>query len=131
MRPTAPNRLGGIVLAARKSKTEISLRWLEEQIHALNRPDHQRLFDLEVATDNHGTDAAKMTESAAATDPPITVKQKDLLARLVEQQPKIAREVGIDIEEPKLEKLTKAKATPLIGKALDRLKTEGVRLMNS
>ena len=66
-----------------------------------------------------------MTESAAATDPPITGKQKDLLARLVEQQPKIAREVGIDIEEPKLEKLTKAKATPLIGKALDRLKNRG------
>ena len=77
-----------------------------------------------------GDDAAKKTKPAA-DGPPITARQKNLLARLVEQQPETAREIGIDPEKPGLEKLSKSEATPLIGKALDRLKAEGIRLTNS
>lgn len=127
--------VGSLVLAARKADTEISLRWLENQIHALERPHDRRLFDLEDSTGDNGDDAAKKTKPAAdepaAAGPPITARQKGLLARLVEQQPETAREIGIDPEKPGLEKLSKSEATPLIGKALDRLKAEGIRLMNS
>ena len=123
--------VGGIVLAAQKSHTEISLQWLEMQIQALERPHDRRLFGPDDARENNGDDAAKKTKPATATAPPITDKQKGLLARLVEQQPEIAREIGIDPEEPGLEKLTKNEANPLIGKALERLKTEDIRLMNS
>ena len=121
--------VGGLVLAARKADTQISLQWLEEQIHALERPHDRRLFGLDDAPGN-GDAAAKKTEPAA-DGPPITARQKALLARLVEQQPEIARELGIDPEEPGLEKLGKNEASPLIGKALDRLKAEGIQLMNS
>ena len=123
--------VGGIVLAAQKSHTEISLQWLEMQIQALERPHDRRLFGPDDARENNGDDAAKKTKPATATAPPITDKQKGLLARLVEQQPEIAREIGIDPEEPGLEKLTKNEASPLIGKALERFKTEGIRLMDS
>ena len=95
------------------------------------RPHDRRLFGPDDARENNGDDAAKKTKPATATAPPITDKQKGLLARLVEQQPEIAREIGIDPEEPGLEKLTKNEANPLIGKALERLKTEDIRLMNS
>ena len=126
--------VGSLVLAARKADTEISLRWLENQIQALERPHDRRLFDLDDAAGDNG-DAAKKTKPAAdepaAAGPPITARQKNLLARLVEQQPETARELGIDTEKPGLEKLSKSEATPLIGKALDRLEAEGIRLMNS
>lgn len=122
--------VGSLVLAARNADTEISLRWLENQLQALERPHDRRLFNLDDAPGNIGDDAAKKTKPAA-DGPPITARQKGLLARLVEQQPETARELGIDPEEPGLEKLSKSEATPLIGKALDRLKAEGVRLMNS
>ena len=135
--------VGSLVLAARKADTEISLRWLENQIQALERPHDRRLFDLDDAAGDNGDDAAKKTKPAAdgddaakktkpaAAGPPITARQKNLLARLVAQQPETARELGIDPEKPGLEKLSKSEATPLIGKALDRLKAEGIRLMNS
>ena len=125
--------VGSLVLAARKADTEISLRWLENQILALERPHDRRLFDLDDATGNNGDAAAKKpaADEPAADGPPITARQKGLLARLVEQQPETARELGIDPEEPGLEKLSKSEATPLIGKALDRLKAAGIRLMNS
>ena len=122
--------VGGLVLAARKTDTEISLRWLENQIQALERPHDRRLFGLEDAPGNNGDAAAEKTEPAAA-GPPITAKQKGLLARLVEQQPGIAREFGIDPEKPGLEKLGKNEATPLIGKVLDRLEAKGIQLMSS
>lgn len=122
--------VGSLVLAARKADTEISLRWLENQIQALERPHDRRLFDLDDATGDNGDDAAKKTKPAA-DGPPITARQKNLLARLVEQQPETAREIGIDPEKPGLEKLSKSEATPLIGKALDRLEAEGIRLTNS
>ena len=122
--------VGGLVLAARKADTQISLQWLEAQIHALERPHDRRLFGLDDATGSNGDAAAEKTEQAA-DGPPITARQKALLARLVEQQPGIARELGIDPEEPGLEKLGKNEATPLIGKALDRLKAEGIQLMSS
>ena len=121
--------VGGLVLAARKADTQISLQWLEAQIHALERPHDRRLFGLDDAPGN-GDAAAKKTEPAA-DGPPITARQKALLARLVEQQPGIARELGIDPEEPGLQKLGKNEARPLIGKALDRLKAEGIQLMDS
>jgi len=122
--------VGGLVLAARKADTQISLQWLEEQIQALERPHDRRLFGLDDAPGNNG-DAAEEKKEPAADGPPITAKQKALLARLVEQQPGIARELGIDPEKPGLEKLGKNEASPLIGKALDRLKAEGIQLMNS
>ena len=121
--------VGSLVLAARKADTEISLQWLENQIQALERPHDRRLFNLDDETGNNGDYAPKKT--TAADGPPITARQKGLLARLVEQQPETARELGIDPDEPALEKLSKSEATPLIGKALDRLKAEGIRLMNS
>ena len=117
--------VGGLVLAARKTDTEISLRWLENQIQALERPHDRRLFGLDDATGNNG-DAAEKTEPAAA-GPPITAKQMGLLARLVEQHPGIARDMGIDPEEPGLEKLGKNEASPLIGKMLDRIKAEDIQ----
>ena len=121
--------VGGLVLAARKADAQISLQWLEEQIQALERPHDRRLFGLEDAPGN-GDAAAEKTEPAA-DGPPITARQKALLARLVEQQPGIARELGLDPEMPGLEKLGKNEARPLIGKALDRLKAEGIQLMSS
>ena len=117
--------VGSLVLAARKTGTEISLRWLENQIQALERPHDRRLFGLEDAPGDNGDDAAEKTEPAAA-GPPITAKQKGLLARLVEEHPGIARDLGIDPEEPGLEKLGKSEASPLIGKMLDRIKAEGM-----
>ena len=39
--------IGAIVRGAQMSETEISLRWLEEQIHGLKRPDDRALFGLD------------------------------------------------------------------------------------
>ena len=42
------------------------------------------------------------------------------MAKLIEEHPELAREFGVDPDEPELEKLGKAKATSLIGTMLDR-----------
>ena len=109
--------IGAIVRAAQTSRTDISLGWLEEQIRALKRPDDRALFDL----DAEPSAAEDKAESAA---PPITSRQKKLLAKLVEEHPRLAREFGVDPDEPGLEKLGKAKATSLIGAMLDRVKAQ-------
>lgn len=85
----------------------------------------------ETPTDNGNADAKKTNPAADPAEPPITARQKDLLGKLVEQQPELARELGINPDKPELEKLSKRTATPLIGKTLDRLKDQGIRLMNS
>ena len=109
--------IGAIVRAAQMSETEISLRWLEAQIHALKRPDDRALFglDSEPSADAAGADKS---EPAGA---PITSRQKKLLAQLVEEHPRLARELGVNPDEPGLEKLGKAKAGLLIQAAVDRV----------
>ena len=113
--------IGAIVRAAQMSRTEISLRWLEAQIHALKRPDDRALFglDLEPSADAAGADK---TEPAGA---PITSRQKKLLAKLVEEHPQLARELGVNPDEPGLEELDKAKASFLIQAVLDRVQPAG------
>ena len=115
--------VGAIVRAAQTSRTDISLRWLEEQIRALTRPDDRALFGLDVEPSADATDADK-AETAAARPAPITSRQKKLLAKLVEEHPRLAREFGVDPDEPELEKLGKAKATSLIGAMLDRVNAQ-------
>ena len=112
--------VGAIVRAAQTSRTDLSLGWLEEQIRALKRPDDRALFglDAEPSADATGADEA---ERAAA---PITSRQKKLLAKLVEEHPQLARELGVDPDEPELETLGKAKATSLIGAMLDRVNAQ-------
>ena len=109
--------IGAIVRAAQMSRTEISLRWLEAQIHALKRPDDRALFglDAEPSADAAGADKS---EPAGA---PITSRQKKLLAELVEEHPQLARELGVNPDEPELEELDKAKAGLLIQAVLDRV----------
>ena len=109
--------VGAIVRAAQTSRTDISLRWLEEQIQALTRPDDRALFGLDVEP---SADADK-AEPATARPAPITSRQKKLLAKLVEEHPQLAREFGVDPDKPGLEKLGKAKATSLIGAMLERV----------
>ena len=75
--------IGAIVRAAQMSQTEISLRWLEAQIHALKRPDDRALFGLDPEPSADAADADK-SEPAGA---PITSRQKKLLAQLVEEHP--------------------------------------------
>ena len=112
--------IGAIVRAAQTSRTDISLHWLEEQIQALKRPDDRALFGLDGEPSADATDAEK-AELAA----PITPRQKKLLAKLVEEHPQLAREFGVDPDEPGLEKLGKAKATSLIGAMLERVNSQG------
>ena len=109
--------IGAIVRAAQTSQTDISLRWLDEQIRALKRPDDRALF---------GLDAEPSADAPAAARPalPITSRQKKLLAKLVEEHPQLAREFGVDPDEPELERLGKAKATSLIGAMLDRVNAQ-------
>ena len=110
--------IGAIVRAAQTSQTDISLDWLDEQIRALTRPDDRALFGLdgEPCADPAGADKAEATARPA----PITARQKQLLAELVEEHPQFARELGVDPDEPGLEQLGKAKAASLIGAILDR-----------
>ena len=108
--------VGAIVRAAQTSRTDISLRWLEEQIQALERPDDRALFGLDVEPSAGATDADKAEPAAA----PITARQKTLLAELVEEHPRFARELGVDPDDPGLEELGKAKASSLIGAMVDR-----------
>ena len=115
--------VGAIVRAAQTSRTDISLGWLEEQIRALKRPDDRALFGLDAEPSADPTDADK-AEPAAALSTPITARQKKLLAKLVEEHPQFARELGVDPDEPALEKLGKAKATSVIGAMLDRVNAQ-------
>ena len=112
--------IGAIVRGAQMSETEISLGWLEAQVHALKRPDDRALFGLDLEPSADAADADN-AETAAA---PITSRQKKLLAELVEEHPQVARELGVDPAEPGLEKLGKAKATSLIGAMLDRVNAQ-------
>ncbi len=111
--------IGAIVRAAQSSQTDISLRWLEEQIQALTRPDDRALFGLD------GEPSADPAEAGKAEPaPPITSRQKKLLAKLFEEHRELAREFGVDPDEPELEKLDKARATSLIGAMLDRVNAQ-------
>ena len=112
--------IGAIVRAAQMSQTEFSLRWLKEQIHALKRPDDRALFGLDVEP---SADAAGADKTEPAGEP-ITSRQKKLLAALVEEHPQLAQELGVNPDEPELEKLEKAKATTLIGAMLDRVNAQ-------
>ena len=112
--------MGAIVRAAQMSETEISLRWLEAQVHALKRPDDRALFGLDSAP---SADAAGADKTAPA-EAPITSRQKKLLAELVEEHPQVARELGVDPDEPGLEALDKVKAGLLIRAVLDRVKPQ-------
>ena len=111
--------VGAIVRAAQTSRTDISLRWLEEQIRALKRPDDRALFGLD-AEPSADADADKAEPAAA----PITARQKKLLAKLVQEYPRFAREFGVDPDEPGLEELGKAKAASLIRAMLDRVNAQ-------
>ena len=84
--------IGAIVRAAQTSQTDISLGWLEEQIQALTRPDDRALFGLDGEPSADAAEADK-AEPAAARPAPITVRQKQLLAKLVEEHPQLARGV--------------------------------------
>ncbi len=118
--------VGAIVRAAQTSQTDISLRWLEEQIKALKRADDRALFGLDGEPSADAAEAGK-AEPAAARPAPITPRQKKLLATLVEEHPELAREFGVDPDEPGLEKLGKAKATSLIGAMLERVNAQAPR----
>ena len=110
--------IGAIVRAAQMSETEISLRWLEAKIQALERPDDRALFGLDPAPSAEAAEADK-SEPAAT---PITYRQKKLLAELVEEHPQLVRELGVNPDEPALEALDKVKAGLLIRALLDRVK---------
>ena len=109
--------IGAIVRAAQMSETEISLGWLEAQIQALKRPDDRALFGLDLEPSADAADAD--TTGPAAS--PITPRQKKLLAQLVEEHPQVARELGVNPDEPGLEALDKAKAGFLIRAVIDRV----------
>ena len=104
-----------------KAERDISLDWLDEQIQALTRPDDRALFGLDREP---SADADEAEPSAARPAPPITARQKKLLARLVDEHPEFAREFGVDPDEPELETLDKAKAASLIEAMLDRLNAQ-------
>ena len=116
--------IGAIVRAAQKSKADISLHWLEEQIQALKRPDDRALFGLDGEPSADAPEADTTGPAAARGALPATTRQKKLLAKLVEEHPGLAREFGVDPDEPELEKLGKAKATSLIGAMLDRVNAQ-------
>ena len=82
------------------SETEISLGWLEAQIHALKRADGGALFGLDPEPNVDPSDADKAEPAGA----PITARQKKLLAQLVE--------------------VDKSKASFLIRAAVDRVKPQ-------
>ena len=114
--------IGAIVRVAQISQTDISLGWLEERIQALTRPDDRALFGLDAEPSADAADSDKTEPAGAAT--PITSRQKNLLAKLVEDHPQLARELGVNPDEPELEALGKAKATSLIGAMLDRVNAQ-------
>ena len=91
--------VGAIVRAAQTSNADISLRWLEAQIQALKRSDDRALFGLDGEPSADATDADK-AEPAAARPAPVTSRQKQLLAKLVEEHPQLARELGVNPTSP-------------------------------
>ena len=116
--------IGAIVRGAQMSETEISLGWLEAQIHTLKRPDDRALFGLDPEPNVDAADAGDgdKIEPAGA---PITSRQKKLLAQLVEEHPQVVRELGVNPDEPGLEALDKAKAGFLIQEVLNRVNPQG------
>ena len=116
--------IGALVRAAQTSQTDISLDWLEEQIRALKRPDDRALFGLDGEPSAGASEADTTGPAAARPAPPITSRQKKLLAKLVEEHPELAREFGVNPDEPGLEELGKAKATSLIAAMLDRVNAQ-------
>ncbi len=113
--------IGAIVRGAQVSETEISLRWLEAQIHGLKRPDDRALFGL-------GSEPSADPAGAGETEPPatpITARQKKLLGELVEEHPQLVRELGVNPDEPGLEALDKVKAGFLIQEVLNRVNPQG------
>ena len=54
----------------------------------------------------------------------MTSRQKKLLAKLVDEHPELAREFGVNPDDPELDKLGKAKATCPIGAMLDRVNAQ-------
>ena len=92
--------IGAIVRAAQKANADISLDWLEEQIRALKRPDDRALFGLDGEPSADASETDKAERRAARPAPPITSRQKNLLAKLVEEHPELAREFGVDPDEP-------------------------------
>ena len=112
--------IGAIVRAAQTSQTDISLDWLDEQIQALTRPDDRALFGLDAGPSADADDA----EPSTARPAPITSRQKKLLARLVDEHPELARQFGVDPDEPEFDKLGEAKAASLIGAILDRVNAQ-------
>ena len=115
--------IGAIVRGAQMSETEISLGWLEAQIHALKRPDDRALFGLDPEANVDPTGAGD-ADKAGPPGAPITSRQKKLLAQLIEEHPQVARELGVDSDEPGLEALDKEKAGFLIRAVLDRVKPQ-------
>ena len=116
--------IGAIVRAAQISQTDISLGWLKEQIQALTRPDDRDLFGLDAEPSADAADSDKTESAGAPPATPISSRQKNLLAKLVEEHPQLARELGVNPDEPELETLGKAKATSLIGAMLDRVNVQ-------
>ena len=116
--------IGAIVRGAQMSNTEISLGWLDAQIHALKRADDRALFGLdpEPSADADGVDDADKAEPEGA---PITPRQKKLLAQLTREHPQVVGELGVDADEPGLEALDKSKAGHLIRAAVDRVNPQG------
>ena len=112
--------IGAIVRGAQLSETEISLRWLDAQIHGLKRPDDRALFGLDA---EHSADAAEAEKTEPAATP-ITARQRKLLGELVEEHPHIARDLGVNPGAPELEQLDKAKARFVIQAVLDRVKPQ-------
>lgn len=115
--------IGAIVRGAQMSETEISLGWLEAQIHALKRPDDRALFGLGLEP-NADTAGAGDAEKAEPPGAPITPRQKKLLAQLVEEHPQLVRELGVDPDDPGLEALDKEKAGFLLRAVLDRVNAQ-------
>ena len=111
--------IGAIVRAAQVSETEISLGWLDAQIHALKRADDRALFGLdpEPSADADGIDDADTAEPEGA---PIISRQKRPLAQLTREHPQVTRELGVP-DEPGPEALDKGKASFLIRGVLDRV----------
>ncbi|MCY4499714.1 MAG: hypothetical protein OXC14_20830, partial [Rhodospirillaceae bacterium] len=82
--------------------------------------DDRALFGLDPAPSAEAG-GADMSEPAGA---PITSRQKKLLAELVEEHPRLVRELGVNPDEPALEALDKVKAGLLIRTVLDRVKPQ-------
>lgn len=116
--------IGAIVRAAQKANADISLDWLEEQIQALKRPDDRALFGLDGGLSADASEADRAEPATARPSPPATSRQKKLLAKLVEEHPQLARELGVVVDEHGLEELGKAKATSLIRAMLDRVNAQ-------